>query len=168
MATACQWHSASGSESRAGGPMATQADPAFYAHVARELVKGRLTPFLGAGVNLIDTGSVGPFIPGQRLPSGVELAHHLASEFAYPGNSDDLVRVAQWVSVRLGPFTLYEYLHSVFDHDFRPTSVHQVLAQAPAFVRREGGIEHPLIITTNFDDALERAFEAAGEEFDLL
>jgi hypothetical protein len=147
--------------------MAMRPDAALYSHVVRELIKGRLTPFLGAGVNRA-AGSAEPFVPGQRLPSGAELANHLAREFSYPGGGDDLVRVSQWVSVRLGSLTLYEYLHNVFDHDYAPTAAHELLARMPSFVRRNRGTEYPLIITTNYDDGLERAFHAAGETFDLL
>jgi hypothetical protein len=128
-----------------------------------------LTPFLGAGVNLISNEVAGAFQPGQRLPSGAELAQHLADEFSYPGHDrHDLVRVAQWVFSRLGSDTLYDYLHEIFDHDFPTTVVHDVLAQMPSYVRSRGGTEYPLIITTNYDDALERAFNEAGEQFDLL
>lgn len=148
--------------------MAMPPDTAFYNHVARGLVQGRLTPFLGAGVNLSTQVTAEAFAPGVRLPSGAELATHLAHEFSYPGKDIDLVRVSQWVSVRLGPGTLYEYLHSIFDHDYAPTAVHELLARMPQYVRDEGGTEFPLIITTNYDDALERAFEAVGEEYDLL
>lgn len=148
--------------------MASEPDPAFYAHVVHQLTRGRLTPFLGAGVNLVGIGDLEPFVSGTRLPSGSELAEDMAREFDYPGDSSDLVRVAQWVSLRLGSLTLYEYLHTVFDHDFTPGVMHDVLAQMPGYVRRSGGTEFPLIITTNYDDALEKAFEAADEEFDLL
>jgi hypothetical protein len=148
--------------------MAMPPDAAFYNHVARELVQGRLTPFLGAGVNLSSQALGEKFAPGVRLPSGRELAKDLAHEFSYPGDDEDLVRVSQWVSVQLGPLTLYEYLHSIFDHDYAPTAVHRLLAHMPRYVRDAGGVEFPLIITTNYDDALERAFAAAGEEYDLL
>ena len=148
--------------------MAMQPDQAFYNHVARELIQGRLTPFLGAGVNLA-TNPTEPFVRGQRLPTGGELARLLAEEFSYSGPAaDDLVRVSQWVAVRLGPLTLYEYLHSIFDHDYPPTPVHDLLARMPAYIRQQRGIEYPLIITTNYDDGLERAFGAADEEYDLL
>lgn len=30
-----------------------EPDDVFYAHLTRELSRGRLTPFLGAGVNLV-------------------------------------------------------------------------------------------------------------------
>jgi hypothetical protein len=150
--------------------MAEAPDEVFYAHLARELGKGRLTPFLGAGVNLIGIDTSRDFIPGSRLPSSTELARHLAREFAYPetGKELDLVRVAQWVFSRLGAESLYDYLHDVFDHDFPATPVHQVLARMPAFVRSQEGAEYPLIITTNYDDALERAFATRDEPLDVL
>ena len=149
--------------------MAMAPDSPFYSHVARELVKGSLTPFLGAGANLTGHVPGQPFVPGQRLPSGVELAADLAREFEYPGGpTDDLVRVSQWVYDRLGSGSLYSYLHNVFDHDYAPTSVHRLLARMPEYVRHQQGIEYPLFITTNYDDALERAFRDADEGFDLL
>ena len=150
--------------------MADVPDDVFYAHLIRELGKGRLTPFLGAGVNLIGVDITHDFKPGSRLPSSSELAHHLAQEFSYPtGDKDlDLVRVAQWVFSRLGAESLYDYLHDVFDHDFPATPVHQVLARMPAFVRAQGETEFPLVITTNYDDALERAFAERGEPIDVL
>jgi hypothetical protein len=150
--------------------MAEAPDEVFYAHLARELGKGRLTPFLGAGVNLIGIDTSRDFIPGSRLPSSAELARHLAGEFTYPGTGKelDLVRVAQWVFSRLGAESLYDYLHDVFDHDFPATPVHQVLARMPAFVRSQDDAEYPLVITTNYDDALERAFAARNEPLDVL
>lgn len=150
--------------------MAGEPDEVFYAHVTRELVKGRLTAFLGAGVNLVGIEAGLDFLPGQRLPSSAELAAHLAREYRYPGTDKDLdlVRVAQWVFSRLGSETLYDYLHDIFDHDFAATPVHDVLATMPALVRGQPIPEYPLIITTNYDDALERAFRARSEAFDVL
>lgn len=150
--------------------MAASPDEVFYAHLTRELAKGRLTPFLGAGVNLIGIDATRDFIPGSRLPSSAELASHLAREFSYPGDErqPDLVRVAQWVFSRLGAESLYDYLHEVFDHDFPATPVHTVLARMPAYVRSQAVTEYPLVITTNYDDALERAFLGANEPLDVL
>jgi hypothetical protein len=150
--------------------MATEPDDPFYAHVTRELEHGRLTPFLGAGVNLVGIDTLADFMPGERLPSSNELAVHLAHEYRYPGAEGDidLVRVAQWVFSRLGSETLYDYLHSIFDHDFPATPVHDVLAMMPEVVRRQAVPEYPLIITTNYDDALERAFAARDEAVDVL
>jgi len=150
--------------------MAGEPDEVFYAHLTRELARGRFTPFLGAGVNLVGIDVRQDFLPGARLPSSAELATALADEYHYPGGGKDLdlVRVAQWVYSRLGSETLYEWLHSVFDHDFPPTSMHDVIASMPAVVRSQPMAEFPLIITTNYDDALERAFADRGEPFDVL
>jgi hypothetical protein len=67
-----------------------------------------------------------------------------------------------------GSGPLYEELHRLFDADYQPTSVHTLLATVPAFLRRQASTRYPVIVTTNYDDALERAFTAAGEEFDLV
>ena len=148
--------------------MATAPDPVFYDHVVRELVQGSLTPFLGAGVNLLSPLPAEPFVPGRRLPSGAELAKDLAKSFHYPQGDDDLLHVSQWVSLWLGTDALYRYLHGIFDRDYTPSPLHHVLARMPRVVREQDGEEYPLFITTNFDDALERALRDANEPFDLL
>ncbi len=150
--------------------MAGEPDDVFYAHLTRELARGRLTPFLGAGVNLVGLDVRQDFTPGTRLPSSAELANALATEYRYPGTDKDLdlVRVAQWVFSRLGSETLYEFMHSIFDHDFPSTALHDVIASMPDVVRGQPLTEYPLIITTNYDDALERAFTRQGEPFDVL
>jgi hypothetical protein len=152
--------------------MATAPPPFIYDHVLHTLAAGQLTPFLGAGVNLGTSLSAQPFVPGQRLPSGAELARNLAQTFSYPFPDDDLVRVSQWVSVELGTNSIYQYLHGIFDRDYALATMHRVLAQMPRYVREQRDqredLEYPLFITTNYDDALERAFQEAGEKYDLL
>ena len=50
-----------------------------------------------------------------------------------------------------------------------PTRIHRVLAQlARVLVAEEVEYPHQFIITTNYDDVLERAFREAGMPFDLL
>jgi SIR2-like domain len=149
--------------------MATAPDTVFYRQLVREIRRGRVTPFLGAGVNLCGRPPQTAFKLGQWLPSGRELAHHLAQEFAYPFEPDtDLVKVSQWVTVRLDNEALYAELHNIFDRDYRPTVMHRVLAKLPAFIEREKRREYPLFVTTNYDDALEEALTEARIEFDLL
>src|SRR4051812_25082671 len=73
-------------------------------------IKGlRVVPFLGAGINMC--GRMPPkFVLGETLPSGYELAEHLAKKFGYPAGSNlDLARVAQFAySKKSGP--LYDAL----------------------------------------------------------
>ena len=57
---------------------------------------------------------------------------------------------------------LYRYLHEVFDANYPPTSLHRLFARLPA-VLRENGRPQLLVLTTNYDDLLERAFTEAGE-----
>ena len=150
--------------------MAGEPDDVFYSHLIRELARGRLTPFLGAGVNLVGIEAGQNFTPGARLPSSAELAATIADEFDYPTTDRelDLVRVAQWVYSSLGSDALYDSMHSIFDHDFPANPLHDAIAGMPELVRAQPRPEYPLIITTNYDDALERAFMARGEPFDVL
>jgi hypothetical protein len=146
-----------------------ESESALYRNVTRQLRRGRLTPFLGAGVNLVGVDMSLGFEKGRRLPSGAELAGLLTKEYEYDGEDPhDLVRVAQWVELTIGRADLEESLREVFNRDFPPTVVHDVLARTPDFVRHQPVQEFPLIITTNYDDALERAFAARGEPIDVL
>src|SRR5687768_3126361 len=108
----------------------TAALDAHYRQVARAMIlEGRVVPLLGAGVNLCGRTTDGPWQRGGRsLPSGGELAEHLAVSFDYPEEGRDLVRVSQYVSVVLGDAPLYDELHDVFAADYEPTPLHRFLA----------------------------------------
>ena len=67
-----------------------------------------------------------------------------------------------------GSAALYEDLHPIFDCDYPPTVVHNFLAQLPMRLRACAKPDaHARIVTTNYDDVLEIAFDAAHEPFDL-
>lgn len=137
--------------------------------VSKFIRKGTVVPFLGAGVNLCDRPPDSSFSLGTFLPSGRELADHMAKEFFYP--SDDvleLLRVSQYVAVKAGEASLYDHLHGVFNFNYRTTLVHRFLARVPSVLREQGQERYQVILTTNYDDALERAFLAVGEPYDLL
>ena len=137
--------------------------------VARFMRKGTLVPFLGAGVNLCDRAPESEFLLGRDLPSGRELASLLASEFFYPTEGAlDLLRVSQYVSVKAGDGSLYNQLHEVFDRNFVPTTPLQFLAGVPAILRQQGEPRYQVILTTNYDDSLERAFQAVDEPYDVV
>ena len=51
--------------------------------------------------------------------------------------------------------------------DDEPDAEHRLLAALPARLRSRG-LPNPLVVTTRFDLALERAFSAAGEAVDVL
>ncbi|MFQ5858478.1 MAG: SIR2 family protein [Anaerolineae bacterium] len=143
-----------------------------YNMVTRAITAGRVVPFFGAGVNLCGRPAETAWRPGQatHLPSGSELATYLAESFGYPlGDSDDLARVSQYVALAIGSGPLYDELRSLLDADYPPTALHQFFAGLPAVLRDKGyRLPYQLIVTTNYDDVMERAFRAAGEPFDLV
>jgi hypothetical protein len=145
-----------------------QADDDHYWLVASRILAGRVVPFLGAGANLCGRPDGEPWALGRFLPSGRELAESLAGASRYPVDDDmDLLRVSQYVDAVLGEHALYEYLRSTFDADYPPTALHRLLAEIPPLLRARG--RPPLLIlTTNYDDSLERAFAEAGEPCECL
>jgi hypothetical protein len=145
-----------------------RADEDHYFTIAEKLAGGRMIPFLGAGANLCDRGAQAWEQGGPFLPSGAELAGHLATRGRYPVQEElDLMRVSQYVDAARGEDELYLYLREVFDSEYAPTSLHRLLARA-ARVLGEAGLPQLLVVTTNYDDLVERALEEEGLEFDVV
>jgi hypothetical protein len=68
-----------------------------------------------------------------------------------------------------GDATLFEELRSVFAGSYEPNALHRLLADVPGILReREKPQPGQLLITTNYDDSLERAFADVNEPFDLV
>ena len=58
-----------------------------------------------------------------------------------------------------GRHDLEQELRRIFDRDYEPTRLHQFLAE----------IDKPLlIVTTNYDDLIERAFRTHGREYEVV
>jgi SIR2-like domain len=130
--------------------------------IARALRSGRVIPFLGAGVNL-GPGTAPLGAKALRLPSGFQLSSTLALEAYFPAESlddlNDLAKVASYYVDKSGRPSLREMLHETFNQDYTPRNIHEYLAE----------IERPLlIVTTNYDDLTERAFEAKKRPYDLV
>jgi hypothetical protein len=152
-------------------PATTDQSEDHYPATVRALLSGRLTPFLGAGANLCGRPPIEAWEPQhEALPSGGELARYLATEFDYPyAEQEDLVRISQFISIVDGPRPLTDALHELFDADYPPTSLHRFLADIPGLLRAAGRpARYQMIVTTNYDDALERAFNAKDEPYDLV
>jgi DNA-binding SARP family transcriptional activator len=120
-----------------------------FGDVARTVLEGRVVPVLGADV--------------------AELTARLAQRFGYPddGGRVTLPRVAQYVATMKGSGPLYDELHELLDADLPPTPLHRFLASLSARLR-DRGVPHQLLVTTSYDTALERAFEEAGEPFEVV
>jgi DNA-binding SARP family transcriptional activator len=110
----------------------------------------------------------GRVVPVIGLDGAGDLAEHLARAFEVPDDRPiDLARISQYVATMQGSGPLYDELHSRFEAAVEPSPLHRFLARLPALLR-ERGAPHQLIVTTNYDLALERAFEEAGEELDIV
>ena len=138
---------------------------------ARKLLKGMVVPLLGAGVNACGrpTDFTWNHRDRQHLPTGGELSTYLAKEYGAPEElpKTDLIRVSQFIdSVKSSGGELYQTLHDIFDADYEPGPVHTFLAKTAPLLRERKQLQ--VILTTNYDDLLERAFEKAGEEYDLI
>jgi SIR2-like domain len=141
--------------------------------VLKAMADGRVVPFLGAGANLAGRpeGAVWTGEGSRFLPSGAELARYLRTAFEEETPSEvDLLRVSHYVKVLVGDGPLYDELHGLFSGTYDPTSLHAFLAGVPERLFRRAGQEplYQLIVTTNWDDALEQAFVAAREPYHVV
>jgi hypothetical protein len=146
-----------------------------FLDVSHSLLEGYIIVILGQGVNLVEREIDSKWGKGVSLPADNELALHLADLFSYPSDEPvDLARVAQYAQVSRGSGPLYEELARIFDADYTPTLVHRFCASLPAKFREKNTAKfNPLrrrlvLITTNYDTLLERAFAEAGEAYHVL
>jgi hypothetical protein len=143
-----------------------------YKTIIKAIFDGRVVPFLGTGVNLLGRPADQEWRKGQTayLPNSNELAIHLAENFGCPPEDrHDLVRVSQYVAITAGSGPLYQELHDLFTGNYPPTPVHRFFASLPAVLRANGyPSRFQLIVTTNYDDLLERAFLAVNQPFDVV
>jgi DNA-binding SARP family transcriptional activator len=110
----------------------------------------------------------GRVVPVLGLDGAGDLAEHLARAFEVPNDRPvDLARISQYVATMKGFGPLYDELHSLFEAAVEPGPLHRFLARLPGLLR-ERDVPHQLIVTTNYDLALERAFEDEGEELDIV
>jgi SIR2-like domain len=138
--------------------------------VSRRLAEGKVIPFLGAGASLVERPAKVDWRQGGYLPSGSELADYFARSYEFPEKGPlDLVRVSQYVELAAGDAALFEELHAIFAGRYEPNKLHRLIADLPAILRRQGHSRvGQLVITTNYDDALERAFADADEQVDVV
>jgi hypothetical protein len=133
-----------------------------YDLIKRGLQDGKVIPFLGAGASLGMRDPVNePWCFGKTdgLPLGSELGSYLASLSGFENPPSDLATIAQYLEYQGGRAVLDSTLDDCLAKTSTIPQVHSYLSKLPG----------PLIIvTTNYDDLLERAFIKAGHEFDLI
>jgi hypothetical protein len=147
-------------------PIAVDEPPVVRVGVHHQRIAGLMR---GAGhvVTVLGSGSNAGCEP---LPSAEALAATLARRFAFEPASPHpkLAEVAEYVDRTWGTPDLYLSVKENLSVDFCPTSVHTFFAELPTMLERLGGTRrHQLILTTNYDTALERAFDLAQEPYDL-
>jgi SIR2-like domain/TIR domain len=148
--------------------IAERPDSAHFRQILRHMVdEGNLVPVLGLRMGEARRGAQS-LIEAAGLLDAEELAAALAQRFNLQPREFDLAQVAQYVYVTRGRPDLFKTLKQVLTTDCQPGAVHHLLAHFP-HVLRSLGLEdrHQLIVTTNFDTALEQAFDAEDEEYDL-
>ena len=95
------------------------------------------------------------------------LASELARRFGVEAVTPELARVSQAVAVLNGAGPLYDTLHTLVESDGEPSAVHRFLARLPALLR-ERETAQPLLVTTGYELALERALEEVEEQYETV
>ena len=123
-----------------------------YVDVIGGMLDGVVVPLLGPAIHAPTAG-------------GEQLAASLAEQF--DAQSSGLAEVAQRIAVTLGERRLYTAIKDLIAAESEPSIVHRFLAEFPGLLRQLGlPPRYQLIISANYDSALERAFEEANEPFD--
>jgi hypothetical protein len=149
--------------------IAPRPDITHYDELTRLIVDdGSVVPFLGPGASSSDRDDRWDDVESGQLPDAEELAAYVARKLGLPSVPTDLAHAAQYMAVDKGTGDLYKLLRRTLDQSCPPSSAEMFLARLPATLRRlsqEG--RYQLVLTTHYDDALERAFEDADEPYDL-
>jgi hypothetical protein len=114
----------------------------------RTIHKRECVPFLGAGASLGFDGAAG-------LPTAGTIARRLADFINYPGvDKEDFLRVCQYYELMAGKAMLRgEIADQLRVEGVMPGVVHTAIASMP----------FSCVLTTNYDDLMERAFRAVGK-----
>jgi hypothetical protein len=138
-----------------------------YGIIANSLRRGHVVPFLGAGASFVGRPAEAKWDPKNPtfLPSGGELAEFLASQAQYPSDDindrQDLSKVCSYFVDFGGRPALRATLRDLLnrEHPNGYGELHKFLANIPT----------PLVIVvTNYDTLLERAFDAVGKPYDRI
>jgi hypothetical protein len=151
-------------ESRSEGPPRPlsgvyEPDDEHYEAVAQQILDDNIVIFVGAGINAEDE---------PDLPDDAALADLIAERAKLSQHDEGLAEVAQLARVKRGEDPVFRWIGEGFGGDYKPGPVHRYLAGLPS--RLEAlGLErhHPMIVTSKYDVALERAFGERSERYDV-
>ena len=126
-----------------------RADDAFIADIAEAMLAGDVIPFLGAGA------SIAAGLPSAKTLAGI-LLKELLKVVEFPDEAeqrslcDNLAQVASFLALKRDSLTLERRLREAFAVAAAPGKLHKLLATVKPL---------ELIVTTNYDDLIEQAFE---------
>jgi hypothetical protein len=134
-----------------------------YGIIWRYLRAGQVIPFLGAGCSFSGRPPDAEWDRGSTafLPSGKELARWLADESQFPDQTDreNLAKVSSYYQESDSREGLVTLLGEVFEHDYPVGPIHEFLAE----------LDVPLlIVTTNYDNLIEKAFQNKKKPYHLV
>ena len=145
------------------------ADEDHYFVIAEKLAGGRMIPFLGAGANLCDRGDETWEQGGSFLPSGRELAAHLAEQRPLSGARGARTCCAsRSTSTRCAARTSCTATCARSSTPSTRRRRSTVCSRGVARQLSEAGLPQLLVVTTNYDDLVERALDERRLEFDVV
>ena len=140
--------------------------------VVPKIIQGNVVFFLGWDINLYGRQAELAWRPDQFkfLPTMSELTTYLSNKYNYPliNEKQNFSLVSQFIVNQYGFPELFATLNGIMGKHYPPTRLHHFLAKLPDIIASCGSRHYPLIITTNYDNALERAFVKNKQPFDLV
>ena len=134
-----------------------------YSAILDTLLDGQLVFYMGRAVNRIEEIDEG--ISGDQRVAARLIKTFLPAN----GSNQELTRVAQQIAVLKSLGELYDVVKQEVATEDTPNHLHHFLAALPAILKAKGCLQpYQLIVTSNYDDLLEQAFEQAKEPFDLV
>jgi hypothetical protein len=137
-----------------------------YPVIFDRLQQGKVVPFLGAGASIVGRADTEEWTSTSAFPPrGAELSRMLAQKAQFaavsadPGDQTDLLKVSAYYEQSSGRDALRDELHGALARPYRPGALHNLLASVDGL---------RLIVTTNYDTLLERAFDDAKRPCDLV
>jgi hypothetical protein len=130
---------------------------AHFDRVIRFIWDGRLTFFLGSAIHF----------PTNLMAD--EFYKELARLFECEALKEERFAVAQYIADRHGRENLYAEIRTLFEIDPLPyRDTHELFAAWREFTHSGRPVPFPTVITTNYDDVLERRLADAGLPYHLL
>jgi hypothetical protein len=124
---------------------------------------GEVVPFLGAGASLAGLSSA------SRLPTGDGLAGELRDRLHNPEGlaTGPLAKVAQYYEAQVDRAQLYAFLRKRFYEDQQGTEI-GLIARLLAENLGVDGPKPSIIVTTNYDNQMQRALTDARRDYVVL